>query len=122
MCDGSQAIGPITPAEQAELDSLPSVDEIVEKTSASLLQKHPPRSRGVFNKRNSICGSANIDDLVTGEWWTDGGDEIYIHAKHKDGETSHRVFPRKMRGYKCKRMTMKDGKLYWLYDWSWHVL
>ena len=78
--------------------------------------------RDVFNPRNSSCGSAPISDLSSHWWWTDNSDpdSLYIHACRWSDRTYHRVWPRKIPGYTCKRIEMKNrmhgAKLFWLYD------
>ena len=87
----------------------------------AIVRKSPIR-RVVFNPRNSTCGSARVEDLWRYWWWTDNSDPdgIYIHACRWSDRTYHRVCPRPMTGYTCKRLEMKnrmDGaKLFWLYD------
>ena len=77
--------------------------------------------RGVFSERNSTCGSARVDDLCSCGWWTDNSDpaSLYIHVRKADG-TVHRVWPRHIPGYTCKRVGMQGrmhvAKLVWLYD------
>ena len=78
--------------------------------------------RDVFNPRNSTCGSAPIADLSSHWWWTDNSDpeSLYIHACRWSDRTYHRVWPRPIPGYTCKRIEMKNrmhgAKLFWLYD------
>lgn len=79
--------------------------------------------RAVFNQRNSTCGSARVMDLSQHWWWTDNSDAInslYIHACRWSDRTYHRVWPRPIPGYACKRLEMKNrmygAKLFWLYD------
>ena len=78
--------------------------------------------RNVFNPRNSSCGSAPIADLSSHWWWTDNSDpdSLYIHACRWSDRTYHRVWPRPIPGYTCKRIEMKNrvhgAKLFWLYD------
>lgn len=84
--------------------------------------------REVFNKNNSICTTARIKELDVDNWWTDGcnfiSKEIYLHVKYADiypdvyglNGTGHRVWPRKVKGYQCRRIEIRDGLLYWLYD------
>ena len=78
--------------------------------------------RAVFNSHNSTCGSARIEDLSAHWWWTDHSDpdSLYIHACRWSDRTYHRVWPRPITGYVCKRLEMKNrpggAKLFWLYD------
>lgn len=78
--------------------------------------------RAVFNPRNSTCGSARAEDLCSYRWWTDNSDPdcLYIHACRWSDRTYHRVWPRPMPGYTCKRIEMQnrihDGVLCWVYD------
>lgn len=79
-----------------------------------------PLWRAVFNERNSTS-TAQLSDLVQGEWWMDTCfAPIYIHVPHcgmngMEG-TIHRVYPRTIGGYECRRIGMRNGKVYWLYD------
>ena len=87
----------------------------------ALVRKAPIR-RAVFNPRNSTCGSASVEDLSASWWWTDNSDtdSLYIHACRCSDRTYHRVWPRRIQGYTCKRLEMKNrihgGVLFWLYD------
>ena len=86
----------------------------------ALVRKSPIR-RAVFNPRNSTCGSARVEDL-SAYWWTDNSDpdSLYIHACRWSDRTYHRVWPRPIPGYTCKRLEMKNriygGVPFWLYD------
>lgn len=72
-----------------------------------------PRQRAVANPRNSTC-SARISDLDFSWWFTDGSFEsFYLHVRHKDGETIHRV---RCRASQTPRLALYDGVLYWLID------
>lgn len=75
--------------------------------------------RAVDLPRNSRCNSAAIDRLDFTRWHTDGGTihDLYLHVprKQEDG-TTHRVFPRAIAGYACRRLEMTKTRLYWLYD------
>ena len=78
--------------------------------------------RSVFNPRNSTCGSARVKDLSVHWWFTDNSDpaSIYIHACRWKDRTYHRVWPRLISGYTCKRIAMRNyihgARLFWLYD------
>ena len=78
--------------------------------------------RAVFNARNSTCGSARVADLSSHWWWTDNSapGSLYIHACRWSDRTYHRVWPRPIPGYRCKRIEMMNrmhgAKLFWLYD------
>jgi len=76
--------------------------------------------RAVFNPRNSVCGSCKLEKL-SHWWWTDNSfDSLYIHAQRWEDRTYHRVYPRFIRGYICKRIGMRNRlcgeKLFWIYD------
>jgi len=87
----------------------------------AILRKSPIR-RAVFNPRNSTCGSARMDELSAYWWWTDNSNpnSLYIHACRWSDRTYHRVWPRSITGYTCKRIEMQNrlygAKLFWLYD------
>lgn len=80
-----------------------------------------PIRRSVISPRNSTCCSANLADLDWSNWFMDGGNlQAYLHVRrlhpHLDSEdprdaTWHRVF---CRSSECPRLTMKNGKLFWL--------
>ena len=74
--------------------------------------------RAVFSPRNSVCGSTRVRELSKQKWWTDNSDpaSLYIHACHQSDKTYHRVWPRPIPGYVCKRLEMKWGTLIWMYD------
>lgn len=70
--------------------------------------------RVIKSNRNSSCASARLCDLDWSNWWTDNSFEShYLHVKHKDGETVHRVF---CRISKNPRIGMYDNILKWLID------
>lgn len=91
-------------------------------------------SRRVRSKRNTIAGSWKLDGLDWSSWWTDGGHgdmqvfgvgdrpHIYLHVNVDPASdplmagTVHRVYPRPIKGYRCTRLSMKNGELFWLYD------
>lgn len=67
----------------------------------------------VNNKRNSAAG-APLENLDWSNWFTDttmGG--FYLHVRHVDGESWHRVFCRRA---DRPRLALYNGKLYWLVD------
>jgi hypothetical protein len=74
--------------------------------------------RAVFSRRNSTCGSARIEELSVRRWWTDNSipESLYIHACRYRDKTYHRILPRTIPGYTCKRLEMSGAKLFWLYD------
>ena len=78
--------------------------------------------RNVFNPRNSMCGSARIRELSPYWWWTDNSDPatLCIYALRWSDRTYHRVGPRQIPGYTCKRIEMRNQmygtKLFWICD------
>lgn len=78
--------------------------------------------RAVFKPCNSRCTTASVEELAESWWFTDNSDpeSIYIHACRWSDRTYHRVWPRKIHGYTCRRLEMKNrvhgGMLFWLYD------
>lgn len=76
-----------------------------------------PLRREVFNRRNTQCGINIMDCADLPNWWTDGGDEgIYLKITNCMDNTIHRAYPRPIPGRVCRRLEMRDGDLYWLYD------
>lgn len=87
-----------------------------------------PISRPVNDRRNSICGSSELEVLDFQNWFEDGGivefegvtwPELYIHVRKVDVEgdiTWHRVFPRRVRKRLASRLEMTNGVLHWIYD------
>lgn len=73
------------------------------------------RRLSVRSPRNSICGSARLEDLDWDRgWWTDYSfSKNYLHVWHKDGETIHRV---RCRRCDRPRLEMRQGALLWLID------
>lgn len=68
----------------------------------------------VNSPRNSICGSARLEELDWENWFTDTGfGTMYLHVQSLDGETWHRVCCRKTA---APRLRLQDGVLYWLVD------
>jgi len=81
--------------------------------SAAKNSGHTLVRRAVASERNSSCGSSGLADLDWSTWWTDTSfGRHYLHVKHKDGETMHRVCCRRC---ECPRLEMRRGKLMWLY-------
>lgn len=86
-------------------------------------KKMGPLRRAVASRRNSMCGSARLEDLDWSNWFADGrGGELYLHVRrlHPDFDgtdprdaTWHRVFCRQT---DRARLTLIDGKLFWLID------
>lgn len=77
--------------------------------------------RAVDLPRNSTAGLQPMDHLDFERWWTDRSQdgEIYLHVCHGLDDTVHRVRPRSIRGYVCRRLEMRSGgRLFWLYDSS----
>ena len=79
-----------------------------------------PLWRAVFSPRNSTS-TARLSDLLQDQWWMDTTfAPIYVHVPHlgTDGMegTIHRVYPRTIKGRECRRIGMRNGKLYWLHD------
>jgi len=73
-----------------------------------------PSRRKVNNNRNSVCGSAQLEDLDWSRWFTDliAGHFFYLHVAGPDN-TWHRLC---CRHSDKPRLSMKDGVLYWLID------
>lgn len=76
-----------------------------------------PKRQPVADPRYSVTGSGvPVEELDFSTWWTDFGLSAsvhYLHALHKDGETTHRVH---CRSCERPRLEMRDGTLYWLVD------
>lgn len=76
-----------------------------------------PLRRRAESSRNSECGTAKLDALDWINWWQDGGGYIHVRRDRKDeGETWHRVHPKPIAGYECRRVAVSDGIVFWLYD------
>lgn len=86
-------------------------------TRAPRLRLAPPRFRSVYARGNSTCGSVPIYYLSS-DWRTDGNasEPLYLHVRRYLDDTWHRVHPRPMPGYVCRRLAMRDGTLCWVYD------
>lgn len=70
--------------------------------------------RKINSARNSECGSAKLAELDWSEWWTDDSFEsVYLHVRHRDGETVHRV---RCRQTQRPRIGFRNGMLCWLID------
>ena len=68
------------------------------------------------SRRNSSVGTGGVGvtDLDWSDWWTDhSGDANYLHVRHLDGDTVHRVHCRFARR---PRLALRGGVLYWLVD------
>jgi hypothetical protein len=77
--------------------------------------------RAIFNPCNSCCGSEAVKNLSHFWWWTDNSFEsLHIHACRWEDRTYHRVYPRNIHGYTCRRIGMKNRlsgeRLFWIYD------
>lgn len=82
-----------------------------------------PVRRLCHDPKNSVCSTAALAELDWDNWFMDngplGGDSIYIHVRrfsHVEGETWHRVFPRRVKGRIVERLGIYYGNLVWLHD------
>jgi len=76
----------------------------------------PVRWREVGDSKYSTCDCALLEDLDFKNFWSDSTNSsigmFYLHVKHKNQDTYHRVYCRRN---KNPRIGMAKGKLYWLY-------
>lgn len=75
-----------------------------------------PIFRDATSPKYSTCGSASLESLDWSNWWQDSG---YIHVRRStqgDGETWHRVYPKRIAGRQVKRVAVTNGKPVWLHD------
>lgn len=80
-------------------------------------KKHKgPISRNATLAKYSHCCSADLAWLDWKNWFQDCG---YIHVRRwtlEEGETWHRVRPKRIGGRVANRMSVKDGLPHWLFD------
>ncbi len=81
------------------------------------MRKKGPIRRPCWQRGNSTCDTSELASLDWGNWFQDAG---YIHVRRNDvdGETWHRVFPKRIRGRVCTRVAVTDGTVCWMHDKS----
>jgi len=75
-----------------------------------------PLQRYCAGREFSECGSADLHELDWSNWFQDDG---YIHVRRyrpDEGETWHRVWPKRIRGRIYKRIAVVAGQPCWLFD------
>lgn len=83
------------------------------KRQAPSTKRKPLHTDLVADPRKSMCGSARLEELDWRNWWMDTSfNRLYLHVRHKNGETLHRVYCRRCDN---PRLAMAAGHLVWLY-------
>lgn len=78
---------------------------------------YSPIERECRSPHYSVCATAYLYDLDWKNWFQEGaGSGSYIHVKHKNDDTWHRVFPKRISGRSCTRLALHNGILQWLHD------
>lgn len=80
------------------------------------LGKLGPIFRDATSPKCSRCDTADLTALDWKNWWQDNG---YIHVRKwtwEEGETWHRVYPKRIGGREVRRVAVTDGRPAWLHD------